>query len=231
MEHLVLLHGAIGAKDQLQPLAEQLADRYIVHTINFAGHGGSAIPEEAFSIPLFATQVLNYLKENNIDKANVFGYSMGGYVGMYMAKNNPEKIIRCITLATKYYWDETVASKEVKKLDPAIILQKIPAFAAQLKQRHAPQDWQTVLKKTAALLENLGKNNALQLEDHAAINVPVLLLLGDRDKMITLEETIAVFDQLPNAEMAILPGTPHPIEQVDNPLLEFLINKFLAKNS
>ena len=67
----------------------------------------------------------------------------------------------------------------------------------------------------------------LQFQDYAAINIPVLLLLGDRDKMITLEETIAVFNQLPNAQMAMLPGTPHPIEQVDISLLSFLIEKFL----
>ena len=229
MEHLLLLHGAIGAKDQLQPLAEQLADRYNTHCINLTGHGGNSIPGDSFSIPLFATQVLSYLEENNIDKANVFGYSMGGYVAMYLAKNSPEKINKCITLATKYYWDETEAAKEVKKLDPAIIQQKIPAFAEQLKQRHAPQDWEAVLNKTAELLLNLGKNNALQLTDYPSVNIPVLLLLGDRDKMITLEETINVYKQLPSAEMAMLPGTPHPIEQVDGSLLKFLINKFLEK--
>jgi pimeloyl-ACP methyl ester carboxylesterase len=231
MQHLLLLHGAIGAKDQLQSLAEKLNDNYIVHTFNFTGHGGGPIPEEDFSIQLFATQVLAYLKENNIDKANIFGYSMGGYVAMYLAKNNPEKINKCITLATKYYWDEVVSEKEIRKLDGAIIQQKIPAFAEQLKQRHAPQDWGMVLKKTAVLLENLGKNNVLQLPDYAAIDIPVLLLIGDRDKMITLEETLSVFNQLPNAEMAMLPGTPHPIEQVDNSFLTFLINKFLPKIS
>ena len=225
MEHLLLLHGAIGAKDQLQPLAEQLADKYIIHSTNFTGHGGTTIPEKIFSIPLFAKQVLAYLGENNIDKTNVFGYSMGGYVAMYLAKNDPEKINKCITLATKYYWDELVAAKEVKKLDPAIIQQKIPAFAAQLKQRHTPQDWESVLKKTAELLEGLGKNNVLQ--DYAAINIPILLMLGDRDKMIILEETFVVFNQLPNAEMAMLPGTPHPIEQVDISYLTFVIKKFL----
>ena len=187
MEHLLLLHGAIGAKDQLQPMADILQEKYKVHTIDFTGHGGSTIPQEPFSISLFATQVLEYLQEKNIDKAHLFGYSMGGYVAMYLAKDHPEKINKCITLATKFYWDENVAAKEVKKLDPAIIQQKIPAFAQQLKERHAPQDWELLLKKTSELLEQLGKNNALQLADYTGIDTPALLLLGDRDKMITLE--------------------------------------------
>ena len=45
--------------------------------------------------------------------------------------------------------------------------------------------------------------------------------------MVTREETIAVFEQLPNAQLAILPGTPHPIEQVDNDLLAFHIRRFM----
>lgn len=231
MEHLLLLHGAIGAKEQLQPIAEKLADKYIVHTLSFTGHGGSTIPEEAFTIPLFANQALDYLQENNIRKTNVFGYSMGGYVAMFLAKNNPEKISNCITLATKYHWDKMVSANEVKKLDPGVIQQKIPAFADQLKQRHAPQAWETVLKKTAALLEHLGNNNTLKLNDYPSIRIPVLLLLGDRDKMITLEETLAVFEQLPNAEMAMLPGTPHQIEQVDKDLLTLLIKNFINKST
>ena len=148
---------------------------------------------------------------------------------MYLAKNNPEKIGRCITLASKYYRDEMTSAKEIKKLDPIIIQQKIPAFADQLRRRHVPQDWEIVLKKTAELLGNLAKSNALQLSDYATINIPVLLLIGDRDNMITLEETLAVFDQLPNAEMGVLPATAHPIEQVDTSALAFLINKFLKK--
>jgi esterase/lipase len=39
MQHLLLLHGAIGAKDQLQPLADELKDNYFIHTLNFSGYG------------------------------------------------------------------------------------------------------------------------------------------------------------------------------------------------
>jgi esterase/lipase len=52
MKDILLLHGAIGAKDQLQPLADALKDRYIVHTLNFSGHGGEAFAKEDISIPM-----------------------------------------------------------------------------------------------------------------------------------------------------------------------------------
>ena len=165
MQHLLLLHGAIGAKDQLQPLANELQDKYIVHTINFCGHGGATFPEQPFSIRLFAEDVLHYLEQNNIEQANIFGYSMGGYVAMYLAKHHPEHINKVITLATKFHWDDAIAAKEIKMLDATTIEQKIPAFAQQLQQYHAPQDWKLLLAKTTALLSSLGKNNTLQLED------------------------------------------------------------------
>src|SRR4029077_13449669 len=101
MQHLLVLHGAIGAKDQLQPLAEKLRSHYIVHTLNFSGHGGETIPA-TFSIEGFANDVLHYLKQNNIDKINIFGYSMGGYVALYLAKHYPEKVNKAATLATKF---------------------------------------------------------------------------------------------------------------------------------
>ena len=79
MHKLLLLHGAIGAKDQLQPLAQALKNDYEVHALNFSGHGGEQMPN-SFSIELFANDVLTYLDKTNIQKINIFGYSMGGYV-------------------------------------------------------------------------------------------------------------------------------------------------------
>ena len=117
MQPLLLLHGAIGSKDQFPSLVQLLSSDYDVHTLNFSGHGGSAFASEPFSIPLFANDVLNYMQEHGIAKASIFGYSMGGYVGMYLAKHRPEKINKLITLATKYHWDEVIAAKEVQMLN------------------------------------------------------------------------------------------------------------------
>ncbi|AEV99067.1 alpha/beta hydrolase [Niastella koreensis] len=227
MQHLLLLHGALGSKDQFQSLIPLLKDTFQVHTFNLHGHGGHSLPESSFSIELFSEQVARYIQDMNIGKANVFGYSMGGYIGMYLAKQMPDKVNKIVTLATKFYWDEKTASKEVKHLDGKIIQEKLPAFAEQLQQRHAPTNWLTILDKTTELLINLGKNNTLQLEDYTSITTPSVVLLGDRDKMVTLEETLAVYKQLPNAQFGVLPGTPHIFEQVNLSLLAYLIKGFM----
>jgi len=227
MQHLLLLHGAIGAKDQLEPLADSLKDKYIVHRFNFSGHGETAFQDDTFSIPYFAGNVLDYLRQNNIEQVTIFGYSMGGYVAMYLARFYPQMISRIVTLATKFYWNQAVAEKEIKMLDADKILEKLPAFARQLEKRHSPNDWKAVLNKTKEMLLQLGINNTLKLEDYTNISVPCLLLLGDKDKMITLEETVAVQRALANAEFKLLPDTAHPIEQVDISLLSSLIGGFV----
>ncbi|HPH85882.1 MAG TPA: alpha/beta fold hydrolase [Ferruginibacter sp.] len=227
MNQILLLHGAIGAKDQLSALSVLLTERYEVHAIDFYGHGGKPLPDEPFSIPMFSKQVLEFLDSRSIESIHIFGYSMGGYVGMYLAKHHPGRIRNLITLATKFYWDEPVAAKEIPQLNAGLIEQKLPAFAQQLLQRHHPQDWKTVLEKTKELLLNLGKNNALHLNDYSEIEARCLLLLGDRDKMVSLEETEAVYAHLPDSQLGILPGTPHPIEQVDMNLLSFMIHHFI----
>ena len=114
-----------------------------------------------------------------------------------------------------------------KMLDAGKIEEKLPAFAAALEKRHAPNDWKELLGKTIDMLNSMGQDNPLKPEDYTGINHPCMILLGDRDKMVTLDETLAVYKNLPNAQMAVLPGTAHPLEQVNADLLAFMIKRFL----
>lgn len=226
MHSILLLHGAIGSKAQLEPIASKLSEHYNVHSLNFTGHGGNPVQDISFSIELFANDVLGYLNEKCLEPVSIFGYSMGGYIAMYLAKHWPQQINKIATLATKYHWSEEIAAKEVQMLDPGKLEAKAPSFAKTLEERHAPNDWKDVLSKTTAMMQALGKENALQPADYSTINNESLLMLGDRDKMVTLEETVNIYKILPNAQLAVLPGTAHPIEQVDIELLSSLLCKF-----
>ncbi len=213
MQHLLFLHGAIGAADQLQPIADQLKIKFHTHLFNFSGHGGKP-QTEPFSIPTFAAEVLNYLEEHKITKINIFGYSMGGYVALYLAKHHPEKINTIFTLATKFLWTPAIAQQEIKMLNAEKIQEKIPAFAAALQQRHATNDWKIVLQQTADLMIQLGNQPLLTNSDYEQLTQRILIGIGDKDTMVTLEETIAVFRKLKQANFIVLPNTLHPIEKV-----------------
>ena len=224
--HLLLLHGAIGSAAQLKPLAQALSGTYTVHVLDLPGHGGTEA--DAFSIPHFADFVSRYCAAQGLEKVGIFGYSMGGYVALYLAKQQPALVERIVTLATKFHWDPATAEKEKKMLRPEVIEEKLPDFARTLAERHAPGNWKELLAHTAVLLEGLGADPALKPEDYPALQTPVLLLLGDRDKMVTLEETLAVYRALPAAQLGVLPRTPHPIEAVEPSLLVPFIERFLG---
>lgn len=226
MKHpLLILHGAIGASRQLKTIAAELSADYDVHLLDFPGHGGTPLPDQPFSISLFADTLREYILQNNLRQLTIFGYSMGGYVAMYLAKDHPQLIERIITLGTKFHWDEATAAKEVKMLNADTISAKVPAFAAALQTMHAPNDWKTILQLTADMLLEMGRENPLKPDDYKTISIPSLIMLGDSDKMVTLEETVATCKSLPDAKMAVLPGTPHGIEQADAALIAYIIKK------
>ncbi|MDF2436742.1 MAG: alpha/beta hydrolase [Bacteroidota bacterium] len=214
MEHILLLHGAIGAKNQLETISAGLQNNFIVHTLDFSGHGSAAMSDK-FSIPGFAEDVIKYLESNKIESINIFGYSMGGYVALYLAARHPEKVRSVFTFATKFLWTPEIALKEIKMLDPEKISEKLPAFAAILKKRHSANGWKIVLQKTQEMMVEMGQTNPLTESDLEKIEQRILIGIGDRDTMVTLEETINVYRQLRNASLVVFPETQHPIEKVD----------------
>ncbi len=225
MKNIILLHGAIGAKDQLEPLAVELKQQgYNVFTLSFSGHGQTPFATN-FGIEQFSLELEQFINENKLNQPTVFGYSMGGYVALYLAHRNSNILGNIITLGTKFEWSPEIAQKEVKMLDSKIIIEKVPKFAEALQKRHG-QDWELLLQKTAEMMLSLGNKNALSLTDFTTIENKVLIGLADKDNMVSLEETTAVYKQLKNGAMYMLPNTKHPIETVDVGLLRKIVNGF-----
>lgn len=214
MQKLLLLHGALGSAASLQPLATALTPDFEIHTLTFEGHGGSEILEGDFSMPRFANEVRTYLAQHNIEKINIFGYSMGGYVGLYLAKHFPETVEKLYTLATKINWNLESAAKDANMLNPEIIKEKVPKYAAALGQMHG-ENWGILMQKTAQMMLDLGQNPTLNQNDFEQISIPVLLSVGDKDAMVSIEETIATYRKLQNAQLYVMPNTLHPIERVN----------------
>lgn len=217
MNDLLLLHGALGSARQLEPLAKELSSHYAVHTLNFYGHGGEA-PPASYDFEGFQQDIITYLDREGLSQVDVFGYSMGGYAAMFTALNHADRIGKIATLGTKVIWTPEGSAKEVKMLNADAIEAKVPAFAAHLQQIHGDY-WREVLSSTAQMMLNLGKQPALTEADYNKLSHKMLLSIGDRDHMAGLEDTVAVYRMLNNASLWVLPGTPHPLDKVDIPLL------------
>ncbi len=212
----ILLHGALGAASQFKSLTKQLETQDIkVHTLNFSGHGEKAFSDKGFGIKVFADELLQFLNEERIEQVNIFGYSMGGYVALYLAHQQPGRFNKIITLGTKFDWSPESAIKEVKMLNPEKLLEKVPAFAETLQQRHQPNDWKLLMQKTAEMMLALGDKPLLTKEVLHKIETPVLVCQGDQDNMADINYTEQVASYLPNGKFKLLENTPHPLEKVE----------------
>ncbi len=214
---ITILHGALGSAHQFTPLTQALRDRPH-RVLTLPGHGSAADVDAPWTIDLFSRWLEDIL-ESDGTPATIFGYSMGGYVAMDCALRRPDLVARIVTLGTKLAWSPEGAAREIRFLDPETILAKVPAFAADLAARHGEDRWRTVLAKTADLMTDLGARPVLTHERMSAMTVPVRYGLGDRDEMVTLDETLGFMRATPGAELFMLPGTRHPIERVKSELL------------
>jgi esterase/lipase len=225
VKNIILLHGALGAKDQLEPLKEALSKlNYQVYSFSFSGHGDVPFQNE-FGIKQFAKELKKFMSDNKLKQPSVFAYSMGGYVALYLASQHAPLLGNIITLGTKFNWTKEIAQREIKQLDPKIIIEKVPKFAEALKQRHS--DWELLLNRTAEMMVNLGDDNILNSDLFSKINSHVLVGLADKDSMVTAEETSNAIEQLENAKRYTLHETKHPIESVDVNVLANIIHQFL----
>lgn len=226
MKPVLFLHGALGTAHQMVPLTANLEKDLECHSITFEGHGELGRSGRPFKIQTFADNVLDFMDGNGIEKADIFGYSMGGYVGLYLSKIAPERVGRIATLGTVLVWTPEGSSSEAALLNPDKIAEKVPAFAEMLSKSH-PHGWREVVEKTRELLLRLGESPPLNAEDWSDMKHKVRLYVGDRDTTAGLDHTVEVYRQLSDAELGVLPATPHPIHKVDvNHLARSLVSYF-----
>jgi pimeloyl-ACP methyl ester carboxylesterase len=227
MKELLLLHGALGSKEQFADLQQGLAGPFKVHTLNFSGHGRRPSHHHAFTIQNFAHEVLDWMNENYIKTIDIFGYSMGGYVALWLARFYPERVGKIFTLGTKLKWNAEEVEKEIKMLNPEVTQQKVPAFAQLLVDRHGEHEWKSLMSKTALLLKDLAHTH-LTDQDFIKIQQQVLLSRGGEDNVVTFEETDYAHHLIKNSEFKVYENVGHPIESMPVELLSNEIGRFFV---
>lgn len=93
---VVVLHGWGCSHQHMQPVVDQLTDRYCVHNIDLPGLGQSSWDESIQSIADIADQLLPHLPE----RAIYIGWSFGGLVATSIASRFSERVSRIIGLST-----------------------------------------------------------------------------------------------------------------------------------
>src|SRR5829696_7854236 len=86
---LVVLHGAYMTIETMGEIVPSLAQTWKVIAVELQGHGHTADIDRPLSYERMADDVTALLAEIGIDKADVFGYSMGGGVALQIAVRHP----------------------------------------------------------------------------------------------------------------------------------------------
>lgn len=217
----------------MQPVADAfrpLGDgRVEVRVVEFPGHGNTPRADaDAFRITTFVDDLARAVSTCH-QPPLLFGYSMGGYVGLALEARHPGTFAGIVTLGTKFQWDVEGAEREAARLDPVTIATKVPRFAATLEARHAHAGgWETVMVRTAALLRANAQAPLLSFDVLERIGTAVTVAVGDKDDTVSVTESQQAAEVLRLGRCVVLPDTPHPIERVKPELLVGLMQPLVA---
>ncbi|MGA4839936.1 alpha/beta fold hydrolase [Streptomyces sp. G45] len=96
-EPLVLLSGQSNDRRWWDPVVEDFAAGFTVVRIDWRGTGDSDRPDsESYSTRGFADDVVAVLDDAGIDRARVYGTSMGGRVAQWLAAEHPARVERLV---------------------------------------------------------------------------------------------------------------------------------------
>ena len=219
---LVLLHGALANQKQFEAVKPMLSEHYNIYSFDFSGHTLGGV-EHDFTIDLFKSDLLKFLEGHGLEQVNIFGYSMGGYVALKAALEQPKRFKKIVTLATKFDWNEESAAKEVRMLNPEKIEEKVPKYASHLKSMYGEENWKRVVLQTGQMMMTLAQGDRLTEDDLAQIKIPCTIGVGDQDAMVSLEESEWAVQQLVNSTLVVLPSIEHPLNKMaSNDLVSYI---------
>jgi pimeloyl-ACP methyl ester carboxylesterase len=214
---LVVLHGAfmtIGAMGALVPM---LAEVRQVVAVELQGHGHTADVDRPLSYEQMADDVAGLIRHLGIERADVFGYSMGGGAALQLAMRHPALVRKLVVVSASSTSDG--AYPEVW----AGIEQITPELFAGTPWK---EEYDRVAPDPAAfpaLVEKMkqldGQPFSWPSDEIRAISAPTMIVIGDSDGT-TPEHAVELFRLrgggvfgdmagLPSARLAVLPGTTH----------------------
>ncbi len=225
---VLFLHGALGVRGQFAGLQGRFPERSQL-VVDFPSHGGSRITGGPMTCQRLAQDMLALLDALAIDKVDIVGHSMGGYIGLVMAHLAPARVNTIVTFGTKFYWDEATIGKTAAELDPASLRAKSARYYDALAAAHTAGGADQALALTQSLIADFARWR-LKEEMVRSANVALLASAGDRDAMVPAAEIMQLYGALDpkfNAA-AIVPGAPHPLQQLPLACFEQMVRQFWA---
>ena len=187
---LLLLHGNGEDSGYFEHQIAEFSRDFCVYAVDTRGHGLSPRGTAPFTLSQFADDLLAFMDQNGLEKADILGFSDGGNIALLFTLRYPERVRRLILNSANLYpegIEPWLLQSMVRDYESACVEQSTEAEAA------------------ADLLALMLYEPHIDPEELAALTMPTLVIAGDRD-VILGEHTLLIAETIPNARLAILPG-------------------------
>ena len=220
---LVLLHGGLLDARFFEPNLGPLAERFHVYLPERRGQGHTADVEGPITYRIMAEDTIAFL-EAVIDRpADLVGHSDGAFVAMLVALHRPDLANRLVMIGGGF--DKSGEAMPDAGFDADEVVGSLGKAYGEVSpdgEAHFP----VVVAKFAELMKN---EPHLDVAELGRISARSLVVFADDDVM-TLEHAVQMFQALPNAELAVVPGTSNFLTQEKPHLVNAIVLDFLTND-
>lgn len=218
---IVLLHGWGQNIQMMEPLGDLFEKRFKITIVDLPGFGLSSEPETVLTVYDYVEilkELFDYLK---IKKPILMGHSFGGRLSIiYSSKYEVEKLVLfgspCVRHEYKSFKQSVLKTiKKIKILNP--LANKLKKYIGSTDYKNATPMMRDILVKTVN--EDLSECAKL-------IKCPTLLIWGDNDLAVPVNEAHEIEDLIEDSALIVLPGTHYCyLENLSR--IENILNSFL----
>src|SRR2546423_11108073 len=149
---LIVLHGAYMNIPSMGAIIPRLARTHKVYALEFQGHGRTTDIDRPITYPNLADDVAAFMDAVGLQKADVFGYSMGAGAGLQLVIRHPDKVNKLIAASVAY--DTSGLQPEFKAMIPQMTVEmftSMPFAAEYRKLAPNPDGFPELVRKLIAL--------------------------------------------------------------------------------
>ncbi|MET9710953.1 alpha/beta fold hydrolase [Nocardiopsis alba] len=237
-EPLLLIHGQSLDHEMWEGVYTDLAEHHRVVRMDLRGTGGSDAPVDGpYSMELLAGDALAVLDDLGIDRAHVYGFSMGGKVAQTLAASAPERVGALVLGSTAPGGDNEVERPH----HASVALRKANTEEGRDLIAHLfyTPEWADAHPETVARILPRNPLRAQRRHYEASlkhdgwdrlplIQAPTLVVHGEDDELTPVANAELLAERIPDARTLILPGARHGYPHEAAPKATEAVVDFLA---
>ncbi|BCY10030.1 alpha/beta fold hydrolase [Actinoplanes sp. L3-i22] len=226
-EPVLMLHGGYCSLESLRAPSDALVPDHRVFAFERPGHGRSADIDGDYGYARMVADTLAYLDAVGLESAHVVGYSDGGIIGLLLALDHPQRVRSLVAISANL--DPSVFEKggDDPVLDALAGVER-PDVERMHYERLSPDGPEHADVVLAKLFRLWTSEPHIDPADLARIDVPVLIMSGDRDS-IRPGHSLKIAASIPGAQLCVVPGTSHHLVAERPELISTLIGDFVRQ--